>query len=227
MKISSIILSQTTLISRTDSLQHEIRKLKLTIDSLHDSANKFGIAKDYFHDIINTDVATFIAIIAIIITVAGFFSWKQLNRVTTKVKKDLSKQLKNQEKQLNEFGSNFKDRIETFEANYNNMLQRTNRLMYFGSFQDKRYAASLYWALQCVYSDLKHFEGKKAEMWLKLSIRILDSHLSKADLQKNFKEVISVIDEIVKLNNENVNKEIELIRLKCNTLIYSIAQQTD
>ena len=66
--------------TKVDTLQSEIHKLHFTIDSLKREIHDFGIASTYYHDIINTDVATFIAIILLMVTLLGYFSWRSFIR---------------------------------------------------------------------------------------------------------------------------------------------------
>jgi len=217
-------LTKTTAIlshpSAIDSLHAEILKLHSTVDSLHRSLNDFGIAKTYFHDIISADIATFIAIVLMIITIIGYFSWRKINGIALKVKKDLSKQLKYQQGQLEEFYKNFDEKIKTFERKHDEQRYHTNRLMWFGSSANEEFEWALYWALEAIVSDLQITDGENIDYWFGKVDNILAKSLSKKDIGDSSKSTIETIEKLLSLNNETVNKKLIEVKEKYYKIMY-------
>jgi hypothetical protein len=71
-----LVTNVSTLISsHRDTLQNQLSHLAHQLDSLNKITSRNTIATEFFHDIINVNVATFVGIITLVIGVTAVISW--------------------------------------------------------------------------------------------------------------------------------------------------------
>lgn len=75
IKIDTLQIAIHRLQFKIDSLHESSGKLHLSIDSIHKSLHDFGIASTYYHDIINTDITTFVGLVGVLVTLIALISW--------------------------------------------------------------------------------------------------------------------------------------------------------
>lgn len=221
LKIAAILAHPT----KVDTLQAEIHKLHSTVDSLNKSVHDFGIATTYFHDIINTDVATFIGILGIIVAVIGFLSWRIVKKEVSNVREELTRQLQNQIARMDEFSKTFDEKINSFDKKDIEHSFNNSRLMYTAAYNESQFSLALQWSLNAVLQSFKMTGGEiigfHTVVWIENVKTILTKDLPKKQLELLIDSINELMADLKKLKNTDIDKVVEEVKAKVYKVIYA------
>jgi len=208
--------------SKVDTLQAEVHKLHSTIDSLHREVHDLGIASTYYHDIINSDVAIFVAIVTIIIAVIGFLSWRIITRAVSKAKREFSAQLETQKGELKKFNTAFDEKMKAIDERDAEHTYNISRAMYFSQVSNSCFENALAWSIQAVLYSFKVRRGDHSNNWIGIvRNQALKQELIKEDLEGSVDRINEDLVELKKLKNDDVDKLIEEIKAKIYKVMYT------
>lgn len=120
--------------SKIDTLQSQLKILTHQLDSLNKVTAKNTLSSEYFHDILTSQVTTFVLIVSVIVILIGYITWKGF--ITTfrisanNIKNDLNAKIKHHEDNFNSLTQEYKKEIKSVHSNYETLNNQTKRAIY-------------------------------------------------------------------------------------------------
>ncbi len=192
--------------TKLDSLNIELHKLHLAVDSLQKDVIKDKINTDYFHDILSTQFGGFALLVSIILAVIGFISWGSIiipfKRKTEQIKAELNTQINSQ-------AAVFKE----FENIQNNLAAKVHIALSHLAKQTNDPESACGWNIDAAISFLKIKMNEKAIEQLEDIIDILRTEKIDPDCLKEnmdkFKDCINILKKFEVGEVTNLLKDIE------------------
>ena len=213
-KLTAVVAS---LPNSIDTIKYSIKHLEAKVDSLQKITERAEIGKDFFSDVLGTQLALFGAIIAL----TALVIWGFIGKMLFNHKKSITKiTVALEDKLLKDFSS-VEKRLSRFRVDI-------NRAMYAAANQHEsfdRHDACFDWAMMTLESIIEDVDKRKDKGQMQAWIKICMSHLNQiTEATKHLKDRNDLYDNIFdKYKNvkfEEVITGMKKVKLKYYTLAY-------
>jgi hypothetical protein len=181
-------------LTKLDSLQVRVSHLDHVIDSLNKVSEANTIYTGFFHDMINSQVMTFILIVTIIVGGAGYFSFRGITKKVKELEKYVGDVISKFDKKNIEIGSDI-FQLNATVLGYFYLWLRTNNAKAFALRFGLEYVVAII-KTRDLDNAIEHAEG--------LLNTVNTEKIDKDDLLKQEDKIVEAINEILTQDNSRL-----------------------
>jgi hypothetical protein len=210
---------------KIDSIDRKYIKLSHTVDSLKVLLNNYSVSTSYYHDIINTDVATFILIVSIIVAVIGLISWRSIiffyKKKTTEIRREYNSLINSQKKEFDAIINEINNKIHVIDSIKNDLDNTTARSFYYITHQRKTFSLAFSYALQAAINFWAKKNINQVVVWLDTASLCLDEEdLDIANLKSQYKKESDKLNILIESSDSILSEKAASILEKLSYKIY-------
>jgi hypothetical protein len=205
-----------------DSLRNSLAQMQHKVDSLNLIVKENAIAKDYFHDILSSQLFFFSAFLAVL----AFISWTFIVGTYYDHKKKLDETIKkrfaDQDDRYDKTLIDVKSKL--LETNFNSsrsmfLIMRTNGLTHY----------AFHWAMLTLDAALDLTDQERdLSVWIRhASVHLKTVHPQYKGITKRLDRYLSICDRAQKNEELNISKDIQMLKVKIQEYVFaSTARET-
>jgi hypothetical protein len=215
--------------SKIDTLQAQVTHLTQIVDSLNKVTANNTIGTGYFHDIIGGVVMIFILIVTIMVSVAGFFSWRWITNHFDRITNRFEEVTERRDADLIVMGEKetatkvyVDKKMKDLEYRHEALQARANLLVFEFIKGAGRREESILWGLLAVQASFLARRKTPAKTNINVVLQtIKSSPLDIPSIKKHFTQTKKVIDDLRKIEGFDLNEQLDEIENLISKANYS------